>query len=355
MSRSGFVESGGRVVPVDPLDPEHDELFLAHHRVALATGEAEFGDRHTVPAAEEVRSRHATDTSVRMLAVAAVSGTGEVVGAASLRLPVLDNPHLAVGELLVHPRHRRQGVGTALLARLEALSVEAARTTLALEASRAADGVDVQGPFAQRHGYTRALTSLRSDLDLPGGAADLERGLAAVDAEVLGTQGRDGAARYRLLTWWDGIPDEWLDQVAVLNGRMSTDAPLGELALEPEAWDADRVRERTEVIRSRGRRFVTTVALDVATGTLAGFTDLGVALHSPSTAYQWNTLALREHRGARLGMRLKAANLRALLAELPAVRRVVTWNAEQNEPMLRVNRVIGFHVVGAFVEWQKHL
>ena len=352
MSGPGFGDAGGRIVPVDPLDPEHDELFLAHHDVKLASGEAEFGDRHTVPSADEVRSRHATDTSVRMLAIAAISGDGEVVGAASLRLPLLDNPHLAIGELLVHPRHRRQGIGTALLGRLEALAVDEGRTTLALEASRSADGVDVQGPFVARHGYARALTSLRSDLDLPGGATDLERGLGGVDAEALQA---GGSGRYGLLTWWDGIPDEWLDQVAALNGRMSTDAPLGELELEPEAWDAERVRQRVEVIRSRGRRFVTTVAHDTETGTLAGFTDLGVALHAPATAYQWNTLVLREHRGARLGMRLKAANLRALLAELPEVRRVVTWNAEQNEPMLRVNRVIGFHVVGAFVEWQKHL
>ena len=42
-------------------------------------------------------------------------------------------------------------------------------------------------------------------------------------------------------------------------------------------------------------------------------------------------------------------------AGLPGVRRVVTWNAESNEPMLRVNRALGFEPVGRMVEWQKSL
>ena len=72
-------------------------------------------------------------------------------------------------------------------------------------------------------------------------------------------------------------------------------------------------------------------------------------------AYQWDTLVLADHRGHRLGQLVKAANLRALRAGLPQVRRVVTWNAESNAPMLRVNRALGFEPVGRMVEWQKSL
>ena len=32
---------------------------------------------------------------------------------------------------------------------------------------------------------------------------------------------------------------------------------------------------------------------------------------------------------------------------------MTTWNARTNEQMLRVNRDLGFHPVGASTEWQK--
>jgi len=136
---------------------------------------------------------------------------------------------------------------------------------------------------------------------------------------------------------------------------MSTDAPLGELQTEEEQWDADRVLEQLSVIRAQGRRRVETVAVERATGRLVAFTDLAVSAHTPVLAYQWETLVLKEHRGRRLGQLVKAANLRALLRELPDVRRVTTWNAEGNAPMLAVNRAMGFVTIGRWTEWQKVL
>jgi len=140
-----------------------------------------------------------------------------------------------------------------------------------------------------------------------------------------------------------------------VNLRNDLDLPpdLGELQTEEEQWDADRVREQLSVIRAQGRRWVETVAVERATGRMVAFTDLAVAVHTPDLAYQWDTLVLKEHRGRRLGQLVKAANLRALLRELPDVRRVGTWNAEVNAPMLAVNRAMGFVTVGRITEWQK--
>ncbi|GMA88083.1 hypothetical protein GCM10025868_33330 [Angustibacter aerolatus] len=135
---------------------------------------------------------------------------------------------------------------------------------------------------------------------------------------------------------------------------MSTDAPSGDVRLEQEAWDAERVRRSLEIARAQGRVVVETVAV-APSGRLAGYTTLAVAQHTPDVAYQWDTLVLREHRGHALGRRLKDANLAALLARLPSVRRVVTWNATTNGPMLAVNRALGFEVAGVLTEWQKRL
>lgn len=336
------------IAPVDPLDPAQDGLFRAWHAAATASAADELGDRETVWSVEEVRGRQ-RETKDLHTYLAAVDADGVVVGAAWLTMPTRDNLHAASVELDVVPGRRREGIGSLLLTEVERRAREAGRRTLTLEGIRRPDSEDRQTPFTRAHGYAVGLVNLRSDLDLPGGAADLDRVLAPIEREAGAPSG------YRLLTWWDGVPEEWLDQRAALAARMSTDAPMGDLEVEPEVWDAERLREQTRLIRAQGRRIVETVAVHEATGRAVAFTDLAVAQHTPTTAYQWDTLVLSEHRGHRLGMAVKAANLRALLAGLPDVRRVVTFNAASNAPMLRVNRAMGFEVVGTLTQWHKDL
>lgn len=60
-----------------------------------------------------------------------------------------------------------------------------------------------------------------------------------------------------------------------------------------------------------------------------------------------------EHRGHRLGMLVKVANLRQVVAREPQRTRVMTWNAEENRPMLAVNEAIGFRAVGYEAGWQR--
>ncbi len=52
---------------------------------------------------------------------------------------------------------------------------------------------------------------------------------------------------------------------------------------------------------------------------------------------------------------MKLANLAALERIAPAVRRVITWNAHVNAPMLRINAQLGFRADGQTTEWQKML
>ena len=165
------------------------------------------------------------------------------------------------------------------------------------------------------------MVTTRYDLDLPDG--DLDPLLADLEADAAAH-----AVGYDVLTWWDDVPDDWVDQRAYLSERMATDAPMGDVDVEEEVWDAERVRETFRVARAMGRRVVETVAVHRASGRAVAFTTMAVAEHTPAVAYQWDTLVLSEHRGHRLGQLVKAANLRALRAELPAVARVVTWNAD---------------------------
>ncbi len=132
------------------------------------------------------------------------------------------------------------------------------------------------------------------------------------------------------------------------------EAPIGDLDYEPERWDVARLREEEERARLQGRTLFTSAAL-APDGRLAGHTQLAFSRHRPHRASQWDTLVVRAHRGHRLGLALKVANLRALAAAQPQVERVDTWNAEQNGPMISVNEALGFEIVEVLQERQRDL
>ena len=90
-------------------------------------------------------------------------------------------------------------------------------------------------------------------------------------------------------------------------------------------------------------------------GRLVAFSEVVVPLGAPESAWQHDTLVLREHRGHGLGLATKLANLWALEERYPAVRRISTWNAAENEHMIAVNDAIGFQVAAHSIHWLKQL
>jgi GNAT superfamily N-acetyltransferase len=346
------------VTEIDLLDGAsgHGEAW---HDAVSASKRHTYGERDDSWSLDEIRCWARGDSASRGVFLLARDRTGAVAGAAELNFPLRDNLFQAYSEIHVHPGHRRRGVGTTLIEALTARVLADGRTTLVVEGARRVDGPDVMTPFAARHGFTAALAGGRNDLDLPIGE-DQRVDLEALDATVLApldveVAAADPGSTYHLLTYWDRIPDEYVDARAVLAARMSTDAPMDDLTLEPEDWDGARVQEVQEIIRAQQRRRVETIAVHTATNTLVGATDIVVGPSRPEVASQWDTLVLDEHRGRRLGMWLKAANLRALVAGWPQVHRVTTYNAGSNAAMLRVNHAMGFRQVGITTEWQKVL
>ena len=154
---------------------------------------------------------------------------------------------------------------------------------------------DIPARFARRHGFALGETTRHSQLALP-----LPDGAAAWRAEAE----RAAGGGYRLVQWRDSTPEEWLHAIAVLQGRMSTDAPTGGLDLREEAWDAQRVRETDEQITRTGDGYVLTAAEHVPTGELAAFSQIMVPAHRAAVAFQYNTLVRADHRGTGLATRL---------------------------------------------------
>jgi GNAT superfamily N-acetyltransferase len=266
---------------------------------------------------------------------------GAVVGALRLLLPLKDNLTVAIVDLVVHPEHRLRGIGRQLLAEAERLAAAHGRTELISEVDE--PGPDAAGrAFALRHGWTCDLLETRRDLLLP---PDEER-LSALEAEA-----RRASAGYELVTWRDRTPDELLDDRALLEQRMTTDAPHGDLPVEEERWDGERIREYEESHVARGRTVL--VAGAVTEGRLVAFTELQVPLAQPERANQAGTLVLRGHRGHRLGALMKAAVIRELVTTRPEVRRITTYNHEDNTPMVAVNEALGFRPAGQLSTWSR--
>lgn len=335
---------------VEALDPRDDDTFDAWHAV-YATAE-----RHDLDAAATVWQVEELRALMQQSSTHAWSGgwvgrvDGEVAVAGWMRTPLLDNTELA--ELAVHvlPERRRSGLGTAMLATLEAAARARGRRIVTglvgWASSYGSSGEGASGPsFARAHGYELALAEVQRELRLP------------VDEVLLGRLADEAArahASYTLTSWVGPVPDELLEGWAEITSSLATEAPTGELDLEPEVVSVEVVREREATLAKQGRTKFNTVALSAA-GEVVAYSDLATTVHEPGRAYQWGTLVRREHRGHRLGVAVKVANLRLLQRERPDITRLTTYNAEVNEHMIGVNEVIGFRPVARLGDFQKKL
>ena len=97
------------------------------------------------------------------------------------------------------------------------------------------------------------------------------------------------------------------------------------------------------------------MAQHIPSGRLVAFSELELWPDAPAVAWQMATLVHPEHRGHRLGLAVKIANLDFLAGPAPDVRLIVTGNAATNAPMIAVNDLMGFEVSGVGTFWQKHL
>ncbi|SDH93388.1 GNAT family N-acetyltransferase [Agrococcus jejuensis] len=283
---------------------------------------------------------------------------GEHVGRAVLSWGVHEGLHVGSASILVLPSARRRGVGAALwdaaLARLEA---EGRTTIQAWIDHRPATGATIAPPtgfgaipadaaetrFALARGFRLEQVERVSELRLDG----------AADLDALEAAARPHATDYDLLAWRGSTPPEHRDAMAALRARMSTDAPSADLDVDEEAWDADRLVRAEAADAAQGRTMWTTVARHRASGVLAAYSSLSTPVEPERPIDQEDTLVHAEHRGHRLGMLVKIANLRQVVAAEPQRARVMTWNAEENRPMLAVNEAMGFRAIGYEAGWQR--
>lgn len=350
-----------RPIPVpERLGTPESAPFEAFAALAESFEVEVYGDAELSYGADELLVFHREDPYTVRRAFGAWEG-GRMVGAASVFWETDAELASFCATLGVEPGHRRRGIGSALLAAVEAAADGAGRTNLAVYADHRIPADDAPGErvlapqgdawlpaddpivrFAQGHRYALGQLDRVSAMPLAGRAEEFAARLAdAVTA----------SPEYRLVSWADAAPDELVDALAVAKEHMSVDAPAGAIGYERETWDAERIRADEHSARQAGRTrfFTAAVAPD---GAIAGYTQLTIAPRK-TVAYQDDTIVLAPYRGHGLGMRMKLANALALVRQAPERSRVVTWNADENAHMLRINIALGFEPIALESSWTR--
>jgi GNAT superfamily N-acetyltransferase len=282
-----------------------------------------------------------------------------MVGAARYELEPGDDPKTAWLMVDVLPGARRSGVGSALSTKLQGVAAtDGIRKAIVYTVSGYGAGERLLAPtgfgsvprgnaevtFLLGKGYRLEQVVRGSRLALP---VDVSSQLS----DAITGAGADFALHF----WVDRTPAKWRDEMAALRQLMSTEEPGGGLDEPEDVWSVGRLVE-DEKLQSASPRTELVAAIEhVPTGRLAGFTSLSVPPEIDRTVAQRDTLVRREHRGHRLGMVLKLANLAEVQRRMPGHPAVITFNAEENRHMLNVNEAVGFVPIGYEGAWRRDL
>jgi mycothiol synthase len=306
--------------------PLHDEAAPDDPRRSLAD--------------EITATRHmpAPEDGVRIIARDA---TGAVAGFSSCgweQLPGQD--HLLMVGIAVLPAWRRRGLGRLLLGRSVAV---AERRGLRLIMGRTRDNVPSGAEFARRFGAELAMVGRENRLDLH-----------TVDRQLVHRWVADGPLRapgYRLQFVAGRTPPELMDRVAEAFNVMNT-APRENMDISDTPVTPELVRVYEDAIMAARDDTWAYYAVEEPSGRFVGLTNITIRAGMPDRVSVGDTGVDPEHRGHALGKWLKAAITERILADLPEVRWVITYNAGSNDAMLGINTQLGFRTTAVHTFWQ---
>jgi len=233
---------------------------------------------------------------------------------------------IGVVELFVHPSVRRTRLARTLLAKVVRRVYDEGFSAIGVEV---VGGTPAVG-FYESLGFAREYVETRSVLRL-----------STVDWSAIGETAASIGEGLRVEYFPGGPPAELIEGYAVAKASLR-DVDDGDLDLRPSSYDAERLRDSLACLHRRGMRPHIVLAFDEATGEVAGLTEVVVPAQHPTRADQYDTIVMPDHRGNGVDRALKARMLLELRSAEPDVAEVQTWNAPDNEPMLKVNAELGF-------------
>lgn len=237
----------------------------------------------------------------------------------------------------VDPARRREGAGRALGQALIAEARAAGRAGITMEVAPGSAAETVARAAGCRPDMVMELN--RTD---PRTIPDdlLERWRTAGEAT-------DG---YSLVAYDVPCPSEALARDFIHARHVMNDAPRWEGEAEATYTVAELAAVEAASVAAHQAWWNVGVRHD-ASRELVGISEVYLPTSRPWIAFQGDTGVHPAHRGHGLGAWMKAVNHLRLRDERPDVRIVQTWNATSNEPMLRINRALGFAPVQRFQGW----
>jgi GNAT superfamily N-acetyltransferase len=232
---------------------------------------------------------------------------------------------IGVLEVMVKPPLRRRGLGRQLVAVAARRAYLEGFSSIGVEAIGSTPAI----PFYEALGFEREYVETRSVLTL-----------AAVDWPALHEMADGIAPGYQVEYHPGGPPDALLEAYA--QAKLEAQDDGDDLDLAPRSSDPQRLRDSLDTLHKRGLKPYIVLATHDATGEVAGLTEVVVPAQHPERADQYDTIVVRAHRGYGIDRAIKARMLFELRAAEPGLKEVQTWNAHNNESMLKVNAELGY-------------
>ena len=286
------------------------------------------------------------DSSQRQQLFTAYDGD-RMVGNAVLWSFLQDNLEKAALEVCVDVPERRRGVGRALVQRVEQAAKDDDRSLMMVASILPFEGREdhAHRRFAEACGYELSDFEVVRHLALPVPDDQIQEWIDEA------AQHHEG---YRIETFTGGVPDDLVASLCVLLGQLAVDSPTGVVDFEEENISPERYAEMVEGTTAMGRIRYETVALTPDRQVVAQ-TTLVMSLQESTELFQWGTFVHRGHRGHRLGLAVKAVNLRAVQAARDDLTLVTTQNGETNGYMVAINERMGFRPIEVSAEFVKHV
>lgn len=229
---------------------------------------------------------------------------------------------IGILEVVVHPRLRRRGLGRQLVAVAVRRAYLEGFSRIGVEAIGDTPAI----AFYESLGFEKEYVETRSVLQL-----------SKVDWTALERMATGIGAGYRVEYHPGGPPEDLLEAYAQAKAEADD-----EVETQPRSSDPQRLKDSLATLHRRGLKPYIVLAIHAESGAVAGLTEVVVPAQHPERADQYDTIVARDHRGYGIDRAIKARMLFELRAAEPGLHEVQTWNAQENESMLKVNADLGF-------------